>query len=220
MRTSFNQRTYDMRYRITLLLTGVTLLGVIAGALASSPSEYPNVKIGPKFNASGELQLPQGFRKWVFIGSPLTPHGLNNGQAGFPEFHNVYVEPAAYDYYVAHGRWPEGTMMVKELQLTQQGTFPDGSRTEVSGRGYFPGVPNGMDVSVKDSKRFPDTNGWGFYNFGHQAAPYAEVAAEAPVEACAGCHMASAHEDMVFTGFYQLLEPLPRRSPTMGALNR
>ncbi|MGE0621147.1 MAG: cytochrome P460 family protein [Pseudomonadales bacterium] len=211
-----------MRYRTTLILTGITLLGGIAGiatSLASSPPEYPDVEVGPQFTPSGELELPDGFRQWVFIGSPLTPHGLNNGEAGFPEFHNVYVEPAAYDYYVRNGRWPEGAMMVKELQLTQPGTFPDGSRTEVSGRGYFPGIPNGMDVSVKDSRRFPDTNGWGFFNFGHHAPPYLATAKEAPVAACAGCHMASAHEDMVFTGFYQLLEPLPARTATMGALN-
>jgi hypothetical protein len=185
----------------------------------SQAAAYPDVEVGPKFTASGELRLPQGFRKWVFIGSPLTPHGLNNGEAGFPEFHNVYVEPAAYDHYVAHGVWPEGAMMVKELQLTQPGTFPDGSRVEVSGRGYFPGVTNGMDVSVKDSKRFADTKGWGFFNFGHHAAPYAETAGEAPVDACAGCHMASAHEDMVFTGFYQLLKPLAGQQSTMRPLN-
>ena len=209
-----------MRHLTTLILTSLWLLAGWTESLADSrPAAYPDVEIGPKFTTAGELLLPQGFRKWVFIGSPLTPHGLNGGEAGFPEFHNVYVEPAAYDHYVEHGVWPEGTMMVKELQLTQPGTFPDGSRVEVSGRGYFPGVTNGMDVSVKDSKRFADTMGWGFFNFGHHAAPYAESAAEAPVEACAGCHMASAHEDMVFTGFYQLLKPLASQRSTMRPLN-
>jgi len=210
-----------MRKVHTLLITGACLLGGAALGVADSvhPSAYPDVEYGPRFTAEGELQQPEGFRRWVFIGSPLTPHGLNGGNAGFPEFHNVYVEPAAYDYYVAHGEWPEGTMMVKELQLTKQGTFPDGSRTESSGRGYFPGLTNGMDVSVKDSDRFADSNGWGFFNFGHHAAPYEAAAAEAPVSACAGCHIANAHEDMVFTGFYQLLKPLPAQFPDMGAGN-
>jgi cytochrome P460 len=174
----------------------------------SSP-RYPNIEIGPKFNSEGQLLFPTGFRKWVFIGSPLTPHALNDGEAGFPEFHNVYVEPAAYEYYVSNGEWPEGTMMVKELQLTKESMFEDGSRLEASGRGYFPGVVNGMDVSVKDSKRFSDSNGWGFFNFGHNAPPYKKVSTEAPVEACAGCHITSAHKDMVFTDFYQQLKPLP-----------
>jgi hypothetical protein len=210
-----------MRYLQHMLVTGVCLLGGTALGVAESgtTAAYPDVDIGPTFAADGKLRLPEGFREWVFIGSPLTPHGLNNGMAGFPEFHNVYVEPAAYAHYMRHGEWPEGTMMVKELQLTQPGTFPDGSRTEVSGRGYFPGEPHGMDVSVKDSNRFAATNGWGFFNFGHQAPPYEAAAPEAPVEACAGCHMASAHEDMVFTGFYQLLDPLPTAAPTMGPRN-
>ena len=35
------------------------------------------------FNAKGELLLPKDFQQWIFIGAPLTPNGLNNGQAGF-----------------------------------------------------------------------------------------------------------------------------------------
>lgn len=200
-----------MKYIISAALLAASLTAgwvwLPVQAEARMSSQYPDVEIGPKFNDKGKLLLPVNFRKWVFIGSPLTPHGLNGGAAGFPEFHNVYVEPAAYDYHVEHGTWPEGTMMVKELQLTKGGTFEDGSRIEPSGRGYFPGTVNGMDVSVKDSKRFADTNGWGFFNFGHHALPYQAVSTEAPVETCAGCHMASAHEDMVFSDFYQLLNP-------------
>ena len=44
---------------------------------------------GPQFTAEGKLILPVGYRKWVFVGAPLTPNGLNNGKAGFPEYHNV-----------------------------------------------------------------------------------------------------------------------------------
>ena len=43
------------------------------------------------------------------------------------------------------------------------------------------------------------------------------LAPEAPVEACAGCHMASAHEDMVFVGFYRgILTPLENDSMASG----
>ncbi|MDJ0929120.1 MAG: cytochrome P460 family protein [Gammaproteobacteria bacterium] len=203
-----------MKFRPSLPGISAALLASAWFAVAGSAgaSDYANVEVGPKFTASGELLFPEGFRRWVFIGSPLTPHGLNNNAAGFPEFHNVYVEPAALDYYMRTGVWPEGAMMVKELQLSQEGTFPDGSRVEQSGRGYFPGTPNGLDVSVKDSKRFTETRGWGFFNFGHKAPPYPAKAARAGLEECAACHIASAHEDMVFTGFYQhLLAPMPEK---------
>jgi len=156
---------------------------------------------GPQWTTDGQLKLPQGYHSWIFLGSPLTPHGLNDGKAGFPEFHNVYIQPEAYQTYRRTGEFPEGTILLKELQLTKPGTFADGSRVEPSGRGYFPGKANGIDISVKDNKRFKDSNGWGFFNFGHHAPPYAQTAAVQPKEACAGCHEANA-TNMVFSEFY------------------
>ena len=101
-------------------------------------------------------------------GSPLTPNALNGGHANFPEYHNVYIEPGSYAIYKKTGVFPEGTIFFKELQLTKKPEEnPDGSRTEPSGRGYFPGVFNGADVTVKDTKRFAGTGGWGYFNFHH-----------------------------------------------------
>tara|TARA_R110002096_G_scaffold11511_12_gene42291 strand:- start:1759 stop:2358 length:600 start_codon:yes stop_codon:yes gene_type:complete len=193
--------------KIFLTVFGATALFATFAAVAADA--YPDVVNDPVFGPDGQLEQPQGFRRWVFIGSPLTPNALNDGSAGFPEFHNVYVEPAALDHYRATGAWPEGTVLVKELQLTAPGRDSDGSRVEASGRGYFPAALNGLDVSVKDSRRFADTNGWGFFNFGHHAPPYAATAAAAPREACVACHAAAGHEDMVFVNFYQHLRSVP-----------
>ena len=157
---------------------------------------------GPKWTSGGDLILPTGFHEWIFLGSPITPNGLNGGEAGFPEYHNVYVQPQAFRHYKESGEWPVGTILLKELQLTKQGTFDDGSRAEVSGRGYFPGALNGIDISVHDPERFGDTNDWGFFNFGHHAPPYAASAPALPADACAGCHIANA-TDMVFIEFYK-----------------
>ena len=131
-------------------------------AAAEADPAYPEMDIPPVWDRDGKLFQPKDFREWVFIGAPLTPNGLNDGKANFPEFHNVYVQPAAFKAYRATGKWPEGTMMVKELQLVGgKAEFPDGSRYEPSGRGYFPGAVNGLDVAVKDSKRFKESNNWG-----------------------------------------------------------
>jgi len=77
--------------------------------------------------------------------------------------------------------------------------------TEPSGRGYFPGPFNGGDATVKDTKRYADTGGWGYYDFNHHEpkAPTAKVRAK---EECAFCHMASAKKDQVWTQFYPLLD--------------
>ena len=85
-------------------------------------------------------------------------------------------------------------------------TFPDGSRTEPSGRGYFNGIYNGLDVTVKDSKKFPETNGWGFFNFGHHPEPYADWAKVMPATECGFCHKAYvAKTDMTWVQFYPML---------------
>lgn len=157
------------------------------------------------FNAQGELVLPEGYREWVFIGAPLTPHGLNDGKAGFPEYHHVYVNPNAFAVYQRTGEFPDGTVIAKELVLLQKGDFEDGSKNAPSGRGYFAGEFQGMDVMVKDSQRFKDSNGWGFFNFGHHAPPYLKAAKAAPVESCAACHSANVGKDMVFKTYYPVL---------------
>ena len=129
-----------------------------------------------QYTADGKLKLPVGFRRWIFIGAPTTPNALNDGEANFPEFHHVYVEEKNLDVYLKTGNFPEGTVLIKELTRVLKPTFPDGSRTEPSGRGYFNGEFNGIDASVKDTKRFAKTNGWGYFTFGHHPMPYAQTA--------------------------------------------
>jgi hypothetical protein len=164
-----------------------------------------------QFTADGKLKLPVGFRRWVFLGAPLTPNALNDGEASFPEFHHVYVEEKNLDAYLKTGSFPDGTILIKELTRVLKPTYPDGSRTEPSGRGYFNGELNGIDASVKDSKRFAKTNGWGYFTFGHHPMPYAQTAAESPVSECAGCHLANvAKTDMTWVQFYPILRDKPR----------
>jgi Cytochrome P460 len=190
------------------VLFGLLVSGLAAGALAqmqSASNAQEKQRYLPEFTAAGELLLPKGFNEWVYVGSPLTPDGLNNGKAGFPEYHNVYIESGAYDIYKKTGVFPDGTIMFKELQRVLAPENPNGSRAETSGVGYFPGALNGADVSVKDSKRFAATNGWGFFNFNHSEPKLAQSVAQ-PNGKCAYCHTAGAKKDMVWTQFYRLLD--------------
>src|SRR5262249_27965938 len=154
-----------------ILVVGTIAIGLIlAVAFAQSSSKgaaQTRARYLPEYTASGELILPKNFHEWVYVGSPLTPNALNGGKAGFPEFHNVYIEPGSYEIFKKTNEFPEGTILFKELQLTLPAQNDDGSRSEPSGRGYFPGPLNGADVTVKDSKRYADTGGWGYYNFNH-----------------------------------------------------
>ena len=186
--------------------TGIALIGASLALYRTKPVAAQTERSAAVFTSDGKLQLPKGYRRWVFVGAPLTPNALNNGQANFPEYHHVYVQTQNVDAYLKTGSFPEGTVMVKELTRVLNPTFPDGSRTEPSGRGYFNGEYNGIDVTVKDSKRFAKSNGWGFFTFGHHPEPYAATDAERSVAECAGCHMANvAKTDMTWVQFYPML---------------
>jgi hypothetical protein len=195
-----------------LMGTTAIAIGLIMAAIFSQLHANSDVAAAessdrylPEYTANGDLILPKGFEKWVYVGSPLTPNALNGGMANFPEFHNVYIQPWAYDEYEKTNKFPEGTIMFKELLLTLPGQNPDGSRSEPSGRGYFPGHLNGADVTVKDSKRYAGTGGWGYYNF-HHFEPKAPTAKLKSKDECAYCHMASAKKDEVWTQFYTRLD--------------
>ena len=186
---------------ISSCVIATTVFAQPANAQAPAKACYP-----PQYTAAGELILPQNFSEWIYVGSPLTPNALNDGHANFPEFHNVYMEPCSYEQYQKTNVFPEGTIFFKELQLTLgPAENPDGSQGEPSGRGFFPGKLNGADVTVKDSKRYASTGGWGYYNFNHHE-PKAPTAALKPKTECAYCHQASAKKDEVWTQFYPRLD--------------
>jgi hypothetical protein len=200
----------EEKYRLVVAFIGVTVFSAVAVSAvfaqsASSDAGAERKRYLPEYTASGDLILPKNFREWIYVGSPLTPNALNDGKANFPEFHNVYIEPGSYEIYKKTGVFPEGTIFFKELQLTLPAENGDGSRTEPSGRGYFPGKWNGADVTVKDTKRYAESGGWGYYNFNHHE-PKAATAKLKPQSECAACHQASAKKDEVWTQFYPLLD--------------
>ena len=114
------------------------------------------------FTAEGDLVRPEGYREWVYVGTPLTPNDMNNGAAPFPEFHNVYIDPDSWKHYSQTGEFPEGTTLVKELVSV-------GSKQAVSGAGYFMGDFIGLEAAIKSKERFPDEPGyWAYFSFGHE----------------------------------------------------
>jgi cytochrome P460 len=153
-----------MSHRAPAIALALVVCATLAAA-AFARNALTRPRYLPHYTASGELILPTNFHEWIFVGSPLTPNALNDGKAGFPEYHNVYMEPESYEIYKKTNVFPEGTILFKELQLTLPGENPDGSRKEPSGQGYFPGALNGADVTVKDSKRFANKGGVGVLQF-------------------------------------------------------
>ncbi len=149
-----------------------------------------------RYTADNELLRPKNYREWVFIGAAVTPNDLNDGSPAFPEFHNVYIDPASWAHWQKTGKFRNGTVIVKELVGV-------GSTAAASGKGYFPGEFNGIAAMVKDDKRFADRpENWAFFSFASYEAKHGNIQAD---EACSTCHKENAAEDMIFTQYYPVL---------------
>lgn len=152
------------------------------------------------FDAQGNLVRPDGYREWIYVGTPVTPNDLNDGKAPFPEFHSVYIDPDSWAHWQRTGTFRNGTILVKEL-------ISVGSKSAVSGIGYFMGEFIGLEATVKDSERFPGAAGnWAYFSFtdaDHRSLK--KTASAFPESACAFCHKANAADDLVFTQYYPVL---------------
>ncbi len=189
-----NSRSRNRPPAIILVLASAVVALLMGGAVADDSK-----KIDATFTADGDLIRPAGWREWVFVGSPLTPNSLNGGEASFPEFHSVYIDPESWAHWKETGTFREGTMMAKELTLV-------GATAATSGIGFFNGELQGFEIAHKDSERYTaESGGWAYYTFGHKPEPYESSTAAQPTAACAACHTAAAADDMVFTQYYPIL---------------
>jgi len=154
-----------------------------------------------KFDKDGNLIQPKDFawRKWIYVGTPVTPNSLNPPEAPFPEFHNVYIDPVSFEHYSKTGEFPDGTLLIKELVSV-------GATKAASGNGFFEGDFIGLEAAYKNKKRYPDEPGnWVYFSFSHKPPPYPESAKLQPAPSCNACHQAFAGDDWVFTQYYPVL---------------
>jgi hypothetical protein len=181
----------------------VLVLTVLAAALLTTParSTGPAAPAGarmPAYDTEGRLLLPEDHRRWVFVGSSLAlsyAGGRPSDAMGHEMFHEVLMEPSAYDHWVETGTFREGTMFVLMLHDTGEGVLPSRS-------GRFAAAILGVEMAVKDSARFEGS--WAYFGFGGMGGIRAAAAAEER-ESCQACHAEHAAHDNVFLQFYPLL---------------
>ena len=192
---------------IVAVLVGIAGLSYLLSRAVAPAAAQPAAKGAlVEFTSDGKLKQPVGYRKWVFVGSPLTPNDLNDGEASFPEFHAVYIDPESFAHYEKTGEYRDGTVLIKELSSV-------GSKKSPAGNGYDQGEFTGLETAIKDSKRFKDEPGnWGYFSFGHKYPLKKEVAPN-PTAACNACHEQNARKtDWVFSEYYPVLRAVAPKS--------
>jgi hypothetical protein len=177
----------------------VTLPFVNSGS--SAPAQSSAMAL-PQFDATGALLRPKNFEHWTFVGSNIGMSYDPGEQKGPGEFHNIYMQPEAFDSYKSTGKFPEkATFLLVVYQPAQ--------KVSINKSGYFEGEMTGLAVSVKGSSRFKE--GWAYFSFG-ESGNLAETAKALPAAMCFECHDKHADDDHVFVQFHSVLRAARHKS--------
>jgi len=186
----------------------IVSFGVLfAGAFLLRPgnSQTPAVQsASPQFTPDGKLVRPEGYRRWVYASSGYGMSYSQKADDSMVMFTNVFVNPSSYDYYLAHGNWPDKTIFVLEL-------YGSTSQGSINKHGSYQTGFMGLDVEVKDEKRFADK--WAYFAF--DAAEKMAGATAPSKNDCWKCHDQNAAVEHSFVQFYPELLKVAREKGTI-----
>ena len=149
----------------------------------------------PQYAGGDQLLRPEGYRDWKFVGSNVGM-GYNEEGPRRPTFHNIFIQPEAYQQFAATGKFPDKTTLVMEVMSV-------GSSESINRHGQFQDRLMGIEVALKDEGKFPDK--WAYFNFIGADGKALASARPFPKEACWKCHNEHGAHDNVFVEFYPVL---------------
>jgi hypothetical protein len=138
--------------------------------------------------AAESVQFPDGFRRWVHVGTGvILPGGsLPESEQGM---HHIFANPKAVDGY-ASGDFADGSIIVYELREAKQqnGVIFEGDRRRV-------------DVMIKDSRLYKSTGGWRFERF--MGSDRTQSVIHDSGASCFDCHSNSKAHGFVFSQLHE-----------------
>jgi len=179
-----------MPYRFLLVAAMALIVGgvITLGAFASEPSsQHGDASRSPVFGVT----LPEGYRNWQTI-SVAHEAGNNN------DIRVILGNDVAMKAFRAGTvPYPDGTIIARLAWKYESSA----RNNAIFGRdqSFVAGDPTNVQISVKDSKRFPNTDGWGYAQFENDGKANQSVAL---VNACYACHKKlPAESDLVFSPY-------------------
>lgn len=175
-----------MKKTIACALAAVTIsVGISAYVAAQAPDDQGAPVYG--------VRLPEGYRDWKLV-SVAQENGQNN------DIRAILGNDIAIKAYRENIRpFPDGAIIARlawryESSPRNDSVFP-------APQSFVAGPPTNVQISVKDSKRYAETAGWGYGQF-ENGLPTKNIAA---VQSCFACHAKleklEAKADYVFTHY-------------------
>lgn len=129
---------------------------------------------------------PEGYRKWAHIKSMVIQQGHPLFDA-FGGIHHIYANKKALKALKNKKTFPDGSVIVFDLLdvKNESNAIVEANRKIVG-------------VMVKNSKKFKETGGWGF--FGFKGDTKEQIVKDAKTS-CFDCHAAQKDTDYVFSSY-------------------
>ena len=177
-------------------LIAVLLLLLLAGFQQGRSQSQNNYSGYDLVDKAGNIRKPSDFReRYQAIGTYMVLNPNGN------QMHVTYASPGTAEIYRNTGKFPDGTVLVKEVFGTDHAQLTTGDAHWASGtKVWF--------VMIKDEKgRFSDNplwgDGWGWALF-KSDAPDKQVATDYKKD-CLGCHIPARGTDWVYVHGYPAL---------------
>ncbi len=188
------------------LINGILVLALFLIPIIALGASEKRGTFSPYVDGRGNITLPTDFRTgWVHLGTwVVTSKAPTPGAAGSeqpspgPGLHDVYTQPESVKTYKKTGKWPDGTVLVKEIRTIKWDDLP-------TGHVIYAGETTEWFIMVQDGKgRFKDNpnwgDGWGWALF--RAADLKKNISTGYKNDCLGCHEVAKDTDWVFIHGY------------------
>jgi len=158
---------------------------LLIGAIASR-SDHDRSNTSPVYG----VRLPPDYRQWPVISAAHEAGKLNDIRVVLGN------APAIKAYRSGTRPFPDGAVLVRIAWKL----VPSARNDAIFGQpqSFVAGEPTTVQIEVKDSKKYPDTRGWGYAQFDNGKANK-DVAL---IRTCFACHAKlPAAEDFIFTPY-------------------
>lgn len=169
---------------IAAIVTAVALPAVL-GSMALAAQDRYTVMV-PDGLSFSEFK---GYETWQNVAVSATENGIKAILAN-PAMIDAYREGVPGD----DKKFPEGSMTAKIEWMQKKNTESPYAVT-------VPGTLKSVSFIVKDSKRFPKTNGWAYAQFAYDAATDTFKPSVTGSECGYACHAIVAAKDYIFTAY-------------------
>jgi hypothetical protein len=153
-----------------------------------------------QYTKDGNMVLPKNYAEWIFVSTGYATAYTDGPNAGRPLFHNVFVNPEAYQAFKKTGTWPDKTALILELRGSE-------TKSSINKQGFVQTEIAAIEAHIKDSAK----GGWSFYGFdgkGQGGKPFPKTAD------CFTCHEQNGAVDTTFVQFYPTLIPIAKQHGT------